>query len=515
MSNDSYDVIIIGTGAGGGTMTHRLAQTGKRVLVLERGDFLPREKENWDQREVFTKGRYLTKEKWLDGEGKEFGPYTHYWVGGNTKMYGAALLRLRESDFQETQHYGGTSPAWPLSYADFEPYYTRAENLYHVHGLADSDPTGPPRSGPYPYPPVPYEPHMQKVADGFIAQGLRPFPCALGVRLGEDDPQPTARRVLSNFDGYPDPTGTKADAEVECINPALASDSVTLLVNRKVERLETDDSGQKVTGVVVSHGEQTETYTADIVVVACGAINSAALLLRSANDQHPAGLANGSGVVGRHYMCHNNGMVIAISHETNPSQFQKAFAITDFYHGAEDSEYPLGAIQMMGKPDADFLESLAQDTLPDIRPEMLWTHTVDFFLTAEDMPDPDNRVTLAEDGRIKLNYRENNREAYDRLRAKLTTYFDGIGCKCDGHLHSNSYVGPKLGISGVSHQNGTLRFGTDPETSVLDLNCKAHELDNLYVTDASFFPSAGAVNPSLTIIANALRVGDHIAERLG
>ena len=117
MSNEPYDVIIIGTGAGGGTMTHRLAQTGKRILVLERGDFLPREKENWDQKEVFTNGRYLTKEKWLDGDGKEFGPYTHYWVGGNTKMYGAALLRLRETDFQETKHYGGTSPAWPLSYS--------------------------------------------------------------------------------------------------------------------------------------------------------------------------------------------------------------------------------------------------------------------------------------------------------------------------------------------------------------------------------------------------------------
>ncbi len=458
MRNDSYDVIIIGTGAGGGTMAHRLAQTGKRILVLERGGFLPREKENWDQREVFTKGRYLAKETWLDRAGQTFQPYTHYWVGGNTKVYGAALLRLRESDFREVRHYGGISPAWPLSYADFEPWYARAENLYQVHGQAEGDPNGPPRSSPYPYPALPYEPHMQTIADGFRRLGLRPFPCALGVRMGEDEPQPSARRVLSNFDGYPDPTGTKADAEVSCIKPALGVGNVTLLTDRKVERLETDADGRVVTAVIVRHGEALERYSGDIVIVACGAINSAALLLRSANDRHPAGLANRSGLVGRNYMCHNNGIVIAISRDINPSQFQKAFAITDFYHGADDSEYPLGSIQLMGKPDADFLESLTRDLLPDIKPEMLWTHTVDFFLTAEDLPDPDNRVTLAEGGRIQLTYRENNREAYDRLRAKLITYFDGIGSQGHGSA-AHAYVGPKLGIKVLRDREHGVQVG--------------------------------------------------------
>jgi choline dehydrogenase-like flavoprotein len=513
--SERYDVIVIGTGAGGGTLTHRLARTGKRILVLERGDFLPRERENWDQREVFTRGRYLAKETWVDKAGNEFSPYTHYWVGGNTKVYGAALLRLRESDFREVEHYGGVSPAWPLDYAAFEPYYARAEELFQVHGEAGIDPTEPPRSKPYPHPPVAFEPRMREIYEALHAQGLRPFPCALGVRLREDEPSPRPRRVLSNFDGYPDPTETKADAEVICIEPALRSPNVTLLTEAYAERLETDASGRRVIRVVVQRGGHREGYAADVVVVACGAINSAALLLRSASDRHPDGLANGSGLVGRHYMCHNNGMVVAISEEENPSQFQKAFALTDFYHGADDSPLPLGTIQLMGKPDADFLESLAREHLPSVPSDLLWTHTVDFFLTAEDLPDPGNRVTLRGDGRIRLSYTENNREAYDRLRAKLVSYFDHIGCSATKHLHHHAYVGPKLGVSGVSHQAGTLRFGEDPKASVLDLLCRAHELENLYVTDSSFFPSSGAVNPSLTIIANALRVGDHLAGLLG
>lgn len=514
--SDRYDVIIIGTGAGGGTMLHRLASTGKRILALERGPFLPRERENWDPREVFTRGRYLTDETWIDGDGNEFSPFTHYWVGGNTKMYGAALLRLRESDFGEVRHYGGVSPAWPIDYPALEPYYSRAERLYHVHGEAGVDPCEPPRSQPYPFPPVPFEPRMKEIYDGFARAGLRPFPCALGVRLAEDAGAPRPPRVLSNFDGYPDLTETKADAEVCCVLPALDHPNVTLLTGAHVDRLETDAAGGAVDRVIVTRGGEREEYRADVVVVACGAINSAALLLRSASDAHPHGLGNRSGQVGRNYMCHNNGMVIAITDRPNPSQFQKAFALTDFYHGADDSDLPLGTVQLMGKPDPDFLESLAREHLPGVAAEDLGTHTVDFFITAEDLPDPNNRVEVTAAGGVRLTYRENNRQAYDRLRAKLVSYFDAIGCHARDHIHhDNIYVGPKLGISGVSHQAGTLRFGDDPATSVLDVHCRAHDVDNLYVTDASFFCSTGAVNPSLTIIANALRVGDHIAARLG
>jgi choline dehydrogenase-like flavoprotein len=513
---ERYDVVVIGTGAGGGTMLHALAPTGKRILVLERGDFLPRERENWDPIEVNRNARYLADESWLDKDGNAFRPYIHYWVGGNTKVYGAALLRLREWDFQEIKHWGGVSPAWPIDYAELEPWYARAEELYHVHGEAGLDPTGPPRSGPYPYPAVEFEPRMREIYDALRAQGLRPFPCALGVRLGDErGAPPHPRRVLGLFDGYPDPTETKADAEVVCVNPALRHPNVTLLVNARAERLETDASGRRVTRVVAVREGRREEYAADLVVVACGAINSAALLLRSASDRHPAGLANGSGLVGRHYMCHNNGMVIAVSDTPNPSRFQKAFAMTDFYREADDSPFPLGTIQLMGKPDPDLLASEAGPHLPGVPLGELWSHTVDFFLTAEDLPLPENRVSVERDGRLRLSYTENNREAYDRLRAKLVATFDSIGCCPRRHVHTPAYVGPKLGIGGVSHQCGTLRFGSDPRASVLDVHCRAHELENLYVTDASFFPSAGAVNPTLTIVANALRVGDHLARRLG
>lgn len=515
MSADHYDVIIIGTGAGGGTLLHRIAPSGKRILVLERGEFLPRERENWDQREVFSKGRYQSKEKWLDGGGAEFSPYAHYWVGGNTKVYGAALLRLRESDFGQVRHYGGVSPEWPISYDDLEPYYAQAERLYSVHGQAGADPTEPRRSGPYPFGPIEYEPRMREISDGLVAQGLRPFPCALGIRLDRDDAGAGPAQVLSNFDGYPDLTEAKADSDVVCVRPSLRYRNVTLLTGAFVERLGTTPNGRVVNAVEALIDGERRVFSGDIVVVACGAVNSAALLLRSRSDRATDGIANGSGLVGRNYMCHNNGVVIAITDTPNPSQFQKAFAISDFYHGAADSGLPLGLIQLMGKPDDAFLEDVARPYLAGVPAGELWTRTVDFFITSEDLPDPENRVRIDSVGRVRLEYRENNREAYDRLRAKLVSYFDHIGCSSGRCVHTRAYVGPKLGISGVSHQNGTLRFGRDPATSVLDVNCKAHELDNLYMCDASFFPSSGAVNPSLTIMANALRVGDVILDRLG
>lgn len=509
--SDRFDIIIIGTGAGGGTLLHQLARTGKRILVIERGGFLPRERENWDQREVFTKGRYLAQEKWLDADGNEFAPYTHYWVGGNTKVYGAALLRLRERDFEQVQHYGGVSPAWPVSYNEFEPYYARAENLYSVHGEAGSDPCEPRRSGPFPHPSVEFEPRMREIAAGFRDEGLRPFPCALGVRLKQDTPGPGPRTVLSNFDGYPDPTEAKADAEVVCVREAAEMPNVTLLTQARADRLETDASGRRVTRVIVTRQGVREEYEGDVFVVACGAINSAALLLRSANERHPRGLANSSGLVGRNYMCHHNGMAIAVCTTPNDSAFQKAFALTDYYFGAPDSACPLGTVQLMGKPDEDFLESIARPHAPDAPRGELWKRTVDFFITAEDLPEVSNRVEVTSDGRLKLIYRENNMEAYRRLHAKLVHHFDRIERRMSGK--PPAFVGSKLGISGVSHQNGTLRFGRDARASVLNTDCRAHDLDNLYAADASFFPSCGAVNPSLTIMANALRVGDAIAAR--
>ena len=510
-----YDFIIVGTGAGGATIAYELAKSGKQVLILERGDFLPQETDNWNPKAVFTDGKYRPEEKWLDKEDNEFEPFTHYCVGGNTKMYGAALLRMRESDFSEVKHYGGVSPSWPLDYSEFEPYYTKAEKLYHVHGQRGVDPTDPVASEDYPYPPLKLEPKMKELFGAIKDLGLNPAPLPIGVRLPKDDKVKRGKVNLSLFDGYPDPTESKADAHVIALNKALKHKNVVLKTNRTAIELRTNAKGDKVTEVVcLSAKDNIKIYTGDTVIVSCGAINTAALLLKSTNDIYPNGLANSSGMVGRNLMIHNNGTVVAISKTLNDSKFQKAFIISDFYHGAKDSELPLGSIQLMGKTDPDTLRS----ELEAINPDKSWdvedvaSHSIDFFITAEDLPDHNNRVMIAEDDQIKIDYTPNNLEAYTRLRKKLIGILSSIDCE-EGYCKDTVYAGFKLGVSGVSHQNGTCRFGTDPTTSVLDINCRAHDVDNLYVVDSSFFCSSSAVNPSLTIIANALRVADHLLSK--
>ena len=513
-STDRFDVIIIGTGAGGGTLAHRLAPTGKRILLLERGDFVPREKDNWSSRAVNVDAKYHPKEVWKDQAGAPLHPHTNYYVGGNTKFYGAALFRLREADFGELRHSGGTSPAWPIAYDELEPYYTEAERLYQVHGERGVDPTDPWASAAYPYPAVRHEPRIQQLHDELARRGLRPFHVPLGIMLDQDDPHASRCIRCETCDGFPCLIGAKSDAHVVCVEPAIARSNVTLLTNAKVTRLETSASGREVTGVVVERLGQTETYAADIVVSACGAINSAALLLRSATGRHPRGLANGSDVIGRHYMGHINSVLLAISKTPNPTVFQKTLGINDFYLGDEEFPYPMGHISFVGKLDATALSAGAPPFVPNMTLDIMAQHSLDFWLTSEDLPDADNRVTVNRDGQIVLSYTPNNGEGHKRLIRKLEYLLQHI----DGHAHlvpRNLFVGNRIPLAGVAHQNGTVRFGRDPKTSALDANCKAHEVDNLYVVDGSFFPSSGAVNPALTIMANALRVGDHLRERLG
>ncbi|HXS54265.1 MAG TPA: GMC family oxidoreductase [Usitatibacter sp.] len=520
MASGRYDIIIIGSGAGGGTLAWRLAPTGKKILLLERGDFLKRERENWDPEAVFIQERYRAHETWHGGDGRAFKPGIQYYVGGNTKVYGAALFRLRKEDFGEIRHHGGLSPAWPLGYEDFEPYYTAAEQLYHVHGEHGVDPTDPPASRPYPHPPVSHEPAIQRIHDRMVEHGYHPFPLPLGILLDEENGRPrydSACVRCDAFDGYPCLVNGKADAQVICVEPALKHPNVTLLTRAYVKRLETDASGRTVTHVLVDRDGTAEEYSADLVVVSCGAINSAALLLRSASERHPHGLANGSDMVGRHYMRHNNSALLAVSRERNPTVFQKTLGLNDFYFGADDWDYPLGHIQMLGKSHGPAIRAelpTAIHYLPDMPFEEMSRHAIDFWLMSEDLPDPENRVTLDSDGGIVLRLDVNNREAHERLKRKLEEMLPRI--ECHPHLVDRSiYLGQNIPIGGTAHQCGTLRFGRDPKLSVLDLDCKAHELDNLYAVDAGFFVSAGAVNPTLTIIANALRVGDHLAARLG
>jgi len=512
-----FDVIIVGSGAGGGTLARQLAPSGKSILILERGDWLKREAENWDATAVFVQNRYISPETWYDRDGRPFQPQVHYFVGGATKMFGAALYRLRKEDFGELRHHDGISPAWPISYDELEPYYARAERMYHVHGLRGRDPTEPPASGPYPCPPVSNEPRIQQLSDNLTAAGYHPFPAPCAVMLDEQNMAYSTCIRCQTCDGFPCLVHAKSDAETVAVRPALEFPNVTLLRNAKALKLETNASGTAVTEVVADVAGQREVFRGDIVVVSCGAANSAKLLLMSANDKHPRGLANGSDQVGRNYMFHNSQAVLAVSLEPNPTIFQKTIALNDFYFGMDGFEYPMGNIQMIGKslgPMYRGEKPIETALLPMGLLDKLALHAVDFWLTTEDLPDPENRVTVNQAGDLTLSYTPNNQVARQKLYDKLKSMLGQLGMHPHHLIPRDIYMKTEIPLAGCAHQVGTCRFGADPKTSVLDVNCKAHELNNLYVVDTSFFVSIGAVNPSLTAIANSIRVSEHLLQRL-
>ncbi|HEY1741791.1 MAG TPA: GMC family oxidoreductase [Granulicella sp.] len=577
-----YDAIVIGTGAGGGTLALHLAQAGKKILILERGPFMPQEKLNWDTSAVFLDNRYHTKEVWQDKSGKDLHPQQAYFVGGQTKVYGAAMFRMRAEDFGVIQHKGGISPAWPISYADLEPYYTRAEELFHVHGdlgTAPSvpggygssfDPTEPFHSTKYPFPAFSNEPRMQSIEDSVRKLGINTFPIPLGLKLNEADPQASKCVRCDTCDGYPCLLHAKSDADINCIRQILSLPNVTLMTNSRVTRLLTNSTGTAVTAVEVIHsgssktygGERddappasrennTATYTAGIFAVCAGAINSAVILLASANDQHPTGLANSSDQVGRNFMYHQADALLALSTDLNEDSYTKTWGTNDFYFKDSDPAYPypLGQVQPVGSFHFEMMKGDAPPLTPGFALESMKHHAVPWWLTTEDLPDPNNRVTLhnttplsvdnsqpgvagahpsgdtgttnqsetvtdAAPHRIQLSYTPNNIESFDRLKNRWVDVLKKAGHAATS-VPLHAYFKKRIPLEGVGHQNGTCRMGNDPTTSVLDPNCKAHDLDNLYVVDASCFVSASAVNPSLTIIANAIRVADHLlGERL-
>lgn len=502
-----YDFIIIGTGAGGGTLLHALRNSGANILVLERGDFLPREDENWQVKAVFETKRYKPTEQWIDAStGQDFQPGVHYFVGGNTKVYGAALPRFRAADFGALEHEGGTSPAWPIRYEELAPYYDRAEAIYGVHGQAGQDPTEPPRAVPYPAPAVAHEPYIADLTETLQKQGLHPFFLPMGIDLRDGG---TCIRCKT-CDGFPCKVGAKSDAERCCVQPALDSaaesaTSITLWTRTYVRRLLTDTTGKHVTAVEIERDGQISQVSADRVIVACGAVNSAALLLRSATEQHPNGLANHSGAVGRNYMVHNNTALTAIKPlKVNPTVFQKTMAVNDFYFNGPNFAYPMGNLQMLGKLQAGML-SISQPLVPGFILNEMANRSVDWWVMSEDLPNWQNRISLRTDGRILVHWMPNNRVAHTRLINAASEMMRAAGYPF--------VFTQTMGIETNSHQCGTLRFGTDPAQTVLDPFCKTHDLDNLYVMDSSFFPSSAAINPALTIAAQALRVADHLLGR--
>jgi choline dehydrogenase-like flavoprotein len=498
MRNEHYDIIIIGSGAGGGTVAYALSDSSARILVLERGDFVPQEAENWSAEAVWKKLRYRTTEHWLDEHGREFLPYTHYCVGGNTKFWGSVLYRLRREDFQEVEHLDGVSPRWPIDYDTLEPFYAQAERLYHVHGASGADPTEVPR-GPFPYEPVPHAPEMLEIVEKLRDQGLHPSPLPLGLRDG---------CILCNTcNSFACKLHAKSEADVCCVRPAIERSNVALWTNAYARRLITDPSGKKIQSVEVERNGATRRLDASLFIVSCGAVNSAALLLRSASTAHPDGLGNSSGLVGKRYMAHLATMMQGFHpFRKNAAVFQKTVAINDFYFRGPKTKYPLGQIQSQGRTHAVMAQTI-EPRVPLGAYEFWVSRGVDWLVMSEDLPRLDNRVTVEGDGRVRLWYRPNNLQEHRMLVKETKRILRRLGFWIVvTHTH---------GSKNTTHQCGTLCFGTDPRDSVLDPYCRSHDVDNLFVVDASFFPSSAAINPALTIAAQALRVADHIKSELG
>ena len=497
-SREHYDVIIAGSGMGGGTLAFALKDAGVTVLLVERGGFLPQEPQNWDADAVFAQGRYKNAEDWYDVQGRPFNPGTYYYVGGNTKFYGSTLPRFRREDFQSTAHHDGLSPAWPFDYEELAPHYSRAEHVYNVHGELD-DPTLQ-RSEPFPFPAIGHEPPIQAVADRLRQLGNTPSTIPLGIDLRQGG----ACIRCATCDGFPCRTLAKSDADVCCVRPAVASGSIELLTQARVDRVLTDDTGRHVAGVECVAAGARITITAGAVVVSCGAVNSAALLLRSANEHHPNGLANTSDQVGRNYMVHNNSIMVGINpFRRNRSVFQKTLYFNDFYlKGTRDHPYPLGHVQLLGKLQGAMVKG-RQPRVPMWALDMATRRSIDWWLFTEDLPEPKNRVTLRRDGGFQIAWEPNNVRAHEVLVRETRRLVRKMGYPI--------VFTERTGIEVNSHQAGTVRAGTDPSTSVLDGNCRTHDVDNLFVVDSAFFPSLPVMNPALTIAANAFRVAPAIA----
>jgi choline dehydrogenase-like flavoprotein len=493
------DVVIIGSGMGGGTLAWALKDTGLDVLIIERGQFLPSEPENSQPDHVFIKKRYVTSKPWYDAKtGQPFQPGVYYWVGGNTKMYGACLPRFRRSDFQEVVHHDGVSAAWPFSYDDLEPFYAKAEELYEVHGAVGEDPTEPEHSTPYPYPPLSHELAIERFAVRLRQQGLHPFHMANGMHL----PSMVERRADTTADGSPSSTGNKSDAENRAVRPALESPSMRLLLGAYVRRLDTSSDGHTVTAAEAQVGERTVRIEAKTFVVAGGAVNSAALLLRSVSDQHPKGLGNSSGQLGRNYMVHNSTFFLGVNPaRRNDTAWQKTLGLNDWYEAGPDAPYPLGNLQMLGKLQASMVKA-ARSWAPMWALKMVTDRSLDIYLTTEDLPRPDNQVTVDAD-RIMISWTPNNLTPHHELVKRVSRAVRKAGFPI--------VLTERMGIATNSHMCGTAMAGIDPSASVLDPNCRSHDISNLFVVDSSFFPSSAALNPALTIAANALRVAPTIA----
>jgi choline dehydrogenase-like flavoprotein len=487
--------VVIGSGMGGASFAAGIKGHGAKVLILERGERLADSPECRDPQAIFQRGHFRPQETWLDEAGKPFNPGNYAFVGGNTKFYGAVLMRYRREDFDALEHEGGISPAWPITYEELEPWYARAEALYAVRGDGRDDPTEPPHSTSYPFPPVPDEPSIAEVRERMHRAGLHPFSLPLGI-----DIERWLQRARTPWDAFPNSDFGKSDAETCGLKAALSDPDVRLETGALVTRLIADPGG-RISGVEYEKGGKALRLTPKLVVLAAGAVRSAALLLASATTAFPSGLANRSDQVGRNFMNHNCTAVLAIDPRwRNSSVYQKTLGINDFYLSDGRSGHPLGNIQLLGRVTAPVLRGSLR-RVPERVLKPLADRAVDWYAMSEDLPDPESRVTLAGSS-IALGWRRTNVSAHKKLVTALRER-----CKAAGFP---IVLAKAFDRRTPSHQCGTVRFGRDPATSVLDIFGRAHDHPNLFVVDASFLPTSAAVNPALTIAAQALRAADHV-----
>ncbi|AXI48577.1 GMC family oxidoreductase [Sulfitobacter sp. SK012] len=489
------DVIIIGSGMGGATLAAALAPTGRKIVILERGEYLLPSPKDRDARAIFGDGVFRPDEQWLDGKDEPFNPGNYYNVGGNSKFYGAVLIRYRQEDFEVIKHQGGQTPGWPVKYDDLEQDYQAAETLYAVRGELGDDPTEPRHSGSYPYGPVADEPEITDLRERLKKVGLCPSTLPLGVDIDR-----WLGAGQTTWDAYPDTCGGKMDAQTCGLATALGYQNVTLQTGCRVLSLDSGPDG-RVTGVQYEKDDQRATLCAPLVVLAAGAVQSAALLLSSANDNCPTGLANQSDQVGRNFMNHNCSAVLALHpFRRNRSVYQKTLMVNDFYL-RKGARPPLGNIQMLGKITGPILA--AQSKLPEWLAELIAERSFDFYAMSEDLPNPESRVTV-NGGQIKLDWKRSNWAAHLLLVGKLKTALRRAGFPV--------VISRAFDRRTPSHQCGTARMGADPKTSVVDTFGRSHGHRNLFIVDASVLPTSAAVNPALTIAALALRTGRHIIQ---
>ncbi|MBB3542169.1 MULTISPECIES: GMC family oxidoreductase [unclassified Rhizobium] len=496
--NSTPDIVIIGSGVGGSTVAAGLAATGAEILILEAGDFIADRPENRDQRAIFQRGHFRPKEMWYEADGTAFNPGNYYNVGGNSKFYGAVLSRYRREDFTEIRHREGVSPAWPFPYEVLEPWYSRAERMYEVRGNLGDDPTEPAHSSGYEYPPVPDEPPVADVRARLKAKGLHPFSLPLGVNIDA-----WIAKARTPWDAHPNSRDGKMDAETAALLKALKFPNVRLETNAKVTRLEAGENGN-IERVRYRKNDEDLAVAPKLVILSAGAVQSAVLLLRSADARHPKGLANSSDQVGRNFMNHNSSAVIAVSPTyRNTSVYQKTFGFNDFYLSDGNGGPPLGNVQLLGRISAQVLKG-SLSWAPEWLLQNITGHAIDFYAMSEDIPHPESRVRVDGD-RIVLQWQRTNWDAHLELVSKLKAVLKSIGFPI--------VLSKPFDKRTPSHQCGTVRIGNDPASAPLDPYCRSYDHQNLFVVDASFLPTSAAVNPALTVASQALRVADHIASK--